>query len=246
MLENAVGTTDTIRTLAEVAEAGAFAGFNEADFEIFDIGGFTERMAGIRKHIKPKLIQLGQLLSERLSLAMDEPLYPHIAQHLRRTVNPPVHTWVAFARSPRAYKPFVHLRVAINREHLVLLTFVEDYADEKATFAANLERNAEPLAAYLAHHAAIHSFDLADADGKFLSGHALNADALTTFAGRMNRVKGQHARFGIPFAPTHPILQNGPELVDAIVEDLRRLKPLYDCGKPDFQFTYTPEIIAGL
>ena len=137
MRENAGETSETIRTLAEVDKVAAFAGFTEADFEIFDIGGFTERMAGIREHIKPKLIQLGQLLSERLSQAMDEPLYPHVAQHLRRTVNPPVHTWVAFARSPRAYKPFVHLRVAINREHLVLLTFVEDYAEEKATFAAS-------------------------------------------------------------------------------------------------------------
>jgi uncharacterized protein YktB (UPF0637 family) len=237
---------ETIKTLTQVEEAAAFTGFTEEDFDIFSIDGFAERMANIRQRIKPKLIQLGQVLPERLSAAMDEPLYPHIAQHLRRTVNPPVHTWVAFARSPRAYKPFVHLRVAINREHLVLLAFVEDYADEKATFAANLERNAEPLAAYLAHHAVIHSFDLTDADGKPLSGHALDAGTLTGFARRMNRVKGQHARFGIPFAPTHPILQNGPELVDAIVEDLHKLKPLYDCGKPDFQFTYTPKVIASL
>ena len=240
------GDSEAVKTLEQIGEAAAFAGFDEDDFDVFAIAGFDERMAALRQRIKPKLIHLGEILPERLSEAMGEALYPHVAQHLRRTVNPPVHTWTAFARAPRAYKSYVHLRVAINHEHVVLLAFVEDYADEKAMFAANLERNAEPLAAYFAHHPAIHHYDVTDADGKPLSGHALDANALADFARRMKRVKGQHARFGIPFARAHPILQNGPEFVDAIVEDLRKLKPLYDCGKPDFQFTYTPEIVKGL
>ena len=238
--------TEAIKTLKELSEATSFAGFTDEDFAVFAIPGFAERMASLRQHVKPKLIQLGQLLPERLSEVIGEPLYPHVAQHLRRTVNPPIHTWVAFAHTQKAYKPFVHLRVAINAEQAQLLAFVEDYADEKATFAANLERNAESLAAHLAHHPAIHSFDLTDENGSFRSGHELDAQTLTDFARRMNRVKGQHARFGIPLARAHPILQSGPELLDAIVADVRTLKPLYDCGKPGFKFTYVPEPVAGI
>lgn len=237
---------EAIKTLEEVSEATTFAGFADEDFDVFGVPTFAERMASLRQHVKPKLIQIGQLLSTRLSEVAGEPLYPHVAQHLRRTVNPPIQTWVAFARTPKAYKPFVHLRIAIGAEQAQLLAFVEDYADEKAIFAANLERNAEALAAHLAHHPAIHSFDMTDENGTFRSGHELDAQTLTDFAHRMNRVKGQHARFGIPLARTHPILQNGPELLDAIVADFCTLKPLYDCGKPDFQFTYTPEVIAGI
>lgn len=235
---------EVIKTLEEVSEAATFTGFADEDFDVFGVSGFTERMASLRQHVKPKLTCLGQLLSERLSEVVGEPLYPHVAQHLRRSVNPPIQTWVAFARAQKAYKPFVHLRVAINAEQAQLLAFVEDYADEKAIFAANLERNAESLAAHLTHHPAIHCFDMTDEAGKFRSGHELDAQTLTDFARRMNRVKGQHARFGIPLSRTHPILQNGPELLDAIVADFCALKPLYDCGKPDFQFTYTPEVIT--
>ena len=233
---------ETIKTLEQVSEAAAFAGFGPEDFDVFGVAGFAERMTALRHHIKPKLMQLAEILPERLSDAMGEPLFAHVAQHLRRSVNPPVHTWTAFARSPRAYKPFVHLRVSVTHEHIGLLVFVEDYADEKALFADSLERNADALGAYLAHHAAIHSFDILDADGRPLAGHALNADALTAFARRMKRVKGQHARLGLMLDRAHPVLQSGPEFLDAVVADLSKLKPLYDCGKPGFTFTYTPEL----
>lgn len=236
------GEARAVKTLEQVGEAGAFAGFGPEDFDVFGVAEFAPRMAALRHHIKPKLMQIAEILPERLSDAMGEPLYAHVAQHLRRSVNPPVHTWTAFARAPRAYKPFVHLRVSINHDHVGLLVFVEDYADEKAAFADNLERNAEALGAYLAHHPAIHSFDILDANGKPSGGHALNADALTRFAHRMKRVKGQPARLGLMLDRAHPVLQSGPEFLDAAVADLRKLKPLYDCGKPGYVFTYTPEI----
>ncbi len=236
------GKARTVKTLEQVIEAADFVGFGPEDFDVFGVAEFAPRMAALRHHIKPKLMQIAEILPERLSDAMGEPLYAHVAQHLRRSVNPPVHTWTAFAREPRAYKPFVHLRVAINHDHVGLLVFVEDYAEEKAAFADNLERNAEALGAYLAHHPAIHSFDILDANGKPLAGHALNAHALTRFAHRMRRVKGQHARLGLMLDRAHPVLQSGPEFLDAVVADLRKLKPLYDCGKPGYTFTYTPEI----
>lgn len=238
--------TNLLASSVAITEASdKFAGFTDSDFDIFAIPDFTGRMAELRAHIKPKLIQLGEILPARLSEAIGQPLYPHVAQHLRRSVNPPIQTWVAFSPEPRSYKPFVHFRVAIGLEQLQLLAFVEDYADEKATFAANLERNAEALGAYFAQHPEIHCFDILNPvpsptqnrEKKPISGHLLNAATLAEFAQRMNRIKGQHARFGIPLDRTHPVNQNGPALIEAIITDLRRLKPLFDCGKPDYIFT---------
>lgn len=213
------------------ADAVGFTGFTAEDFALFEIPGFAERMPRIREHIKPKLIQIGQALTPRLSEVLDETLFPHVAQHLRRTVNPPEETWVAFACNTRAYKPFVHLRVAISAERVRVLAFCEDYAEDKATYAANLAARADLLSEHFAHHPHILHFDVLDSEGHPLRGHALTADTIRAFAERLNRVKGQHGIFGIVFHKDHPVVQSGPELLDAVVVAAATLKPLYDCGR---------------
>lgn len=219
-----------------------FVGFAPEDFAVFEVPGFAARMPLVRSRIKPKLTEIGAALTSPLSEALEETLYPHVAQHLRRTVNAPEETWVAFARSPRAYKPFVHLRAAISAEKVRFVVFVEDYADDKARFAANLERNAEALASYLAHHPTIRAYDISDADGEPKRGRALDADTLRAFARRMQRVKGQHAAFGICFDRAHRVLLSGPEFLEAALDAANTLKPLYDCGKtPDFVYIYVPK-----
>jgi len=227
-----------------IEKEAVFSGFVPEDFELFEVPGFAARMPLLREHIKPKLMGLAARLPERLSEMLGEPVYPHVAQHLRRTVNAPVETWTAFAESPRAYKPFVHLRVAVSVDRVRVMVFVEDYADEKQVFADGLERNAEALAAYFAHHPTIHAYELLDADGCPKSGTALDAATLREFAARMRRVKGQHAKFGVQLDKSHPVLLSGPEFLDAVVAAAVTLKPLYDCGNVGFVYTYTPEIIS--
>lgn len=227
--------------------ASEFAGFAPEDFQVFEVPGFTARMPLLRSRIKPKLTEIGAALAEPLSETLGERVYPHVAQHLRRTVHAPEETWVAFARSPRAYKPFAHLRAAISAAKVRVVVFVEDYADDKALFAANLERNADALAAYLAHHPTIRAYDIPDADGQPKRGHALDAATLRAFAQRMQRVKGQHAAFGICFDRAHRVLLSGPEFLEAVLDAADTLKPLYDCGKtPDFVYTYVPEAIEPM
>ena len=219
-----------IPTLEQIEQAAAFSGFTPNDFAVFEIEGFANRMPQLRTQIKPKLMQIGQILTAQLSDVVGETLYPHVAQHLRRTVNAPVETWVAFSRSPRAYKPFVHLRCGISAEKVRVTVFVEDYAEEKLLFADNLRRQADSLERYLALHPTILGYELRDPDDAPKRGHALEADTLRAFADRMHRVKGQHAIFGIAFANTHPVVQSGPEFLEAVIEAAKTLKPLYECG----------------
>ena len=208
----------------------AFEGFTEEDFEVFEVPGFAKRMPLVRERVKPKLIHIGAALTERLSETLGEPLYPHVAQHLRRTVNAPEETWVAFAKEKRAYKPFAHLRVAVSAEKVRIVVFVEDYAEEKIRFAVNLEQNAASLSAHLAHHPALRAYDIKDAESKPKFGSSLTPDVLRGFAERMQRVKGQHAAFGLPFDRSHHVLASGPEFLAAVVEAAKVLKPLYLCG----------------
>jgi uncharacterized protein YktB (UPF0637 family) len=235
-----------VLTLDQVEEAAEFGGFTPEDFEVFENADSAERIPQLHMRINPKLECIGDVMKSRLPEALDEAVYPHVVRQNRRAVNAGEEAWVAFSRSPNAYKPFVHLRLAVSADHVRIMVVVEAGADERPLFALNLERNAEPLSLYMTHHPTILAFALHDSNGEPLRGHALNGEVLCALAQRMNRVKRQVAAFGIAFAKTHPVLQSGPQLMDAIVEAARALRPLYDCGKPDFTYTYTPEVVKGV
>ncbi len=210
---------------------GEAPGFILEDFAVFEVPGFKARMPLLRERVKPKLIQIGAHLNPALSTALKEPVHTHVAQHLRRTVNAPEATWVAFSRSARAYKPFVHYRVAINAKSVRTCVFVEDYADDKLLFADNLCRNAETLAEYFASHPQITAYNITDSEGKPKSGNQLDAETLREFAARMHRVKGQHAVFGVDLGRNRAAKKSGPDLLKSVQSAVKLLKPLYNCGK---------------
>src|SRR5438067_925414 len=120
----------------------ALAGFSKSDFDIFALPTYAERMPEIRAHITPKLRELGEFITPRLCERTGMEFHPHVALHMRRTVNPPVITWVAFGRSPRAYKPFIHFRLAIEEAGMRVSCFLEDEADDKERFAHALKKEA--------------------------------------------------------------------------------------------------------
>ncbi len=91
-----------------------FAGFDDADFEVFAIPGFEERMAAIRAGIQPKLGAIGVELAPRAAAAVGADVFAHGAKHMRRRVNPPGDTWVALGPDRRGYKKHPHFKVAIS------------------------------------------------------------------------------------------------------------------------------------
>ncbi|MGH7394778.1 MAG: DUF1054 family protein, partial [Candidatus Methylomirabilales bacterium] len=100
----------------------AFEGFSAKDFEVFTIPDFVGRMGGIRAQIQPKLLALGEVLAPALARQVGGDLFAHVAKHMRRTVNPPEDTWVAFGPEKRGYKKAQQLKVAISR-HCVRFLF---------------------------------------------------------------------------------------------------------------------------
>lgn len=95
--------------------------FTAKDFKVFEIGGFRERMDAIRGLIRPKLTSIGEALAPKASVAIDRPLFVHVAKHARRTVNPPDDTWTALGCDSRGYKKDVHFRVSVSRNCVRLL-----------------------------------------------------------------------------------------------------------------------------
>jgi uncharacterized protein YktB (UPF0637 family) len=93
-----------------------FTGFSPEVFEVFRVPGFDERMALLRTVVRPRLTALGERLTPALAAVAGDALYPHVAKHLRRRVNPPEDTWVAFGPSPRGYKATPHFEVGVSRD----------------------------------------------------------------------------------------------------------------------------------
>ena len=204
--------------------------FTAKEFDIFEIPGFDARMERLRAEITPKLKELGALLAPRLEEAAGLDLRPQVAMHLRRTVNPPEETWVAFGREARGYKPYVHLRAAVNGHGVKFTCYLEEDADDKPVFATNLRANAKPLGAYLARNPQIRSHHAEANYGKMLPGLKLNAKGLLELAERLDKVKSQHANFAISLPRTDSALKSTESLADAAVEGFILLTPLYRLG----------------
>jgi uncharacterized protein YktB (UPF0637 family) len=120
--------------------------FTLEDFGIFEIPGFAERMAAIRGTIRPKLEQLGGALLPAVARVAGANVFPHVARHARRTVNPPDDTWVAFGPDKRGYKKARHFKVAVSRQGVRFLFEVGPEYDAKPQFARAWKREAPRLA----------------------------------------------------------------------------------------------------
>jgi uncharacterized protein YktB (UPF0637 family) len=97
-----------------------FAGFSNDDFNVFSIDGLNSRMEALKTKLQPKLEELGQFFAPTLSTLTGEEMFAHVAKHARRTKNPPIDTWVAFANNPRGYKMLPHFEIGLWGTHLFI------------------------------------------------------------------------------------------------------------------------------
>jgi uncharacterized protein YktB (UPF0637 family) len=121
-------------------------GFSREDFEVFGIPTFPERMQGIKDYVRPKLTALGEGLQPALAKLAKSDVFPHVAKHARRTVNPPPETWVAFGPSARGYKKYGYFGLVVSRGGLHTRIVVKDEAPDRPQMAKVLMDRADVLA----------------------------------------------------------------------------------------------------
>lgn len=97
-----------------------FTSFSNDDFAVFSIDGLDPRMEALKKKIRPKLESLGEVFTQSLTVLTCDEIFPHVAKHARRTKNPPINTWVAFAANRRGYKMLPHFEIGICHTHLFI------------------------------------------------------------------------------------------------------------------------------
>ncbi|HJV30882.1 MAG TPA: DUF1054 domain-containing protein [Bacillales bacterium] len=97
-----------------------FTGFSNEDFDVFSVDGMEQRMAELKEKISPKLQLIGQIYTPTLTTLTGDEMFAHVAKHARRTKNPPIDTWVAFANNPRGYKMRPHFEIGLWGTHLFI------------------------------------------------------------------------------------------------------------------------------
>jgi uncharacterized protein YktB (UPF0637 family) len=123
----------------------SFNGFNDADFDVFSIDGLKPRMDALIMNIRPKLEELGFHFAPTLSSMLGEEIFPHVAKHARRTINPPNDTWVAFANSKRGYKMVPHFQIGLWESHIFIWFALIYEAPQKTEFAAKFLSNIDQI-----------------------------------------------------------------------------------------------------
>ncbi|WEK52902.1 MAG: DUF1054 domain-containing protein [Candidatus Cohnella colombiensis] len=121
--------------ISSTLPTSSFSGFGESDFKVFEIAGLEPRMDALITQVRPKLHQLGNELSGYLSQLCGEEIFPHVAKHARRKVNPPNDTWVAFANNKRGYKAYPHFQIGLWASHVFIQFAIIYECPSKQRFA---------------------------------------------------------------------------------------------------------------
>lgn len=201
-----------------------FNGFTPQDFNTFKIDGLDARMDAIRHRIQPKFQVIGENLRDHLSVKTGIEMNLFLAKHQRRTVNPPIDTWLAIAADNRGYKKHPHFQLGLFDDHVFLwLAFIYELPNKKE-IAQNFMGNFEILKATIPSNFVIsvdHTKKVA------IPMHVLGEQGLKDSLERFNNVKKSEFLIGQHIKKDDPILQNGQKFLEFSMLTFEKLIPLY-------------------
>ncbi|RFU71123.1 DUF1054 domain-containing protein [Peribacillus saganii] len=200
------------------------AGFTAADFNVFKIEGLEPRMEAIKERIQPKLIALGSHFSGELSILTGNEMYPHVAKHLRRTINPPKDTWVAFAGNNRGYKMLPHFQIGLWETHVFIWFAVIYEASNKEQFGEILQEHVAEIKNSIPDEF-VWSIDHTKPDG--ILHRDLTEEDLTEMFQRLQNVKKAELLCGIHIPREEAVMLSDEEFVKTAADAFVKLIPLY-------------------
>jgi uncharacterized protein YktB (UPF0637 family) len=206
-----------------VATKTALVGFKSADFDVFNIDGFEPRMTALKAQVRPKLEAIGAAIAPRLSEIIGETIYPHVAKHMRRTVNPPDDTWVAFSTNARGYKAHPHFQVGLWSSYLFIRFATIYESAHKGVIARNLLKH--PKLAKSLPEAFSWSWDHCKPESATLA--AMKPAGFQKGLERAIKVQKAEVLCGLDLPRTDKRLADGGKLIATIEETFTELLPLY-------------------
>jgi uncharacterized protein YktB (UPF0637 family) len=207
-----------------------FAGWTQDDFEVFGITGFDKRMEMIRERIQPKLDALGRDLVALLQPETGTEWFHHVAKHIRRSVNPPLDTWVGINRIKRGYKATIHFGVGLSSLGANVCLVVKAECVEREAFATGIERGVGVIRPLLAASPALYIGDVPNAPlAELLPAREFSTEEWLKRADWLRHKKLYEFEMGRRFEMEQSISM-GPDLVKATLGGIREMLPLYQAG----------------
>lgn len=201
-----------------------FSGFTNADFDVFKIDGFANRMDALKTNIRPKLEALGQHFAPTLSALTGEEMFAHVAKHARRTVNPPKDTWVAFSSNSRGYKMLPHFQIGLWETHVFIWFAVIYEAPNKAELGVKLSKQLNSI------------YKTTNGDFSWSGDHMkpdatlhrdLSKDELKSLFERLQTVKKAEILCGYQIPREEAVAMTSEEFIEKVNIVFKELLPLY-------------------
>lgn len=202
----------------------SFSGFKHTDFDVFKIDGLEERMEALISRIRPKLEELGQHFSPMLSVETGNEIYPHVAKHARRTINPPNDTWVAFSSNPRGYKMLPHFQIGLWETHVFIWFALIYEAPNKESFGRTLEEHLENIYTQTPKN---YCWSI-DHTKSFVSEHSqLTKEELKSMFLRLQKVKKAEILCGLQIPKDEAITMSPIQFLEKAESVFKTVVPLY-------------------
>ena len=198
--------------------------FTQDDFNAFHIQGLEPRMAAIIANVRPKLQLLGDELQPFLSTLTGEPMFPHVARHARRKINPPNDTWVAWSNNKRGYKAQPHFQVGLYASHIFVLFAVIYESDNKSIVSKYLHKKRKEIKKIIPDH---YVWSMDHMQPEATRHDKLKLTDFSQMSERLVRINKAELLCGIHVDKDDPLLQDGDRLQQIIEETFRTLVPLY-------------------
>ncbi len=198
-----------------------FKGFQQKDFETFQIDGLDERMEAIQERIQPKFRGIYEEIADDLDELAGREMHLHIAKHARRTVNPPKDTWSAYCHNKRGYKKHPHFQVGLWDDNLFIwLAYIYELP-HKSEIAERFLSEIDDIKKTVPedYHISL--------DHMKNQAVTLSETDLQKGLERFKKVKKAEFLIGRRIDANDPILQDGDKLIQTIKETFQTLAPLY-------------------
>jgi uncharacterized protein YktB (UPF0637 family) len=206
----------------------SFNGFQEEDFNVFQIDGLDQRMEQIINKIRPKLETLGKKYADELTALTGEEIHFHVAKHARRTVNPPKDTWVAFSSNKRGYKMLPHFQIGLFETHVFVWFALIYESPVKGTYGKVLTKNLKKVKKIIPDsfvwsedHTKPESYEHRD----------LKKNKLEEMAERLTTVKKAELLCGVRIPRDEAVEMSEHDWYKRIDDTFKTLLPLYELKK---------------
>jgi uncharacterized protein YktB (UPF0637 family) len=151
-------------------------------------------------------------------------MFAFTAKHMRRTVNPPDETWVAFGPNSRGYKAYVYFAFVVGRNGAQARVVMKTESNTRPAFGENLLANKKYFEKHSADFSNLQDYTRRDSDYGPTKISKLDS-FLEETGSRLVNLKSAQLDLGLELKPLSSSLEQ------EILKSFDKLFPFYECGR---------------